>query len=116
MAEKFDWAEVTGRTVERLRAPKIVPVPDAIVAAAQRSWDGVTDGDKTLHVMLHEFPTAEVAKEFARLVKKAGAHTTPRTSVSAVINPDPKGEVFDEPTTDRHVSWKAGKPRGRQAS
>lgn len=129
MAEdaKFNWDEVTGRTVERLRAPKVTPVPEAIIKQAQRSWDGVPDAEnpeKLLHVLLHEFPNADVAKEFARLVKKAGAHTTPRCSVSAVINPDPEGKlgmVTDEegnplPTTDRHVSWKAGRPRGRQSA
>lgn len=112
----IDWSEVTGRTVERLRAPKIVPVPEAIVRLAQESFNGKPDKnnpERLLHVLSHEFKTVEIAAEFARLMKKAGAHTTPRSSVSVVINPDPEGK-FGQPTTDKDVSWKAGQPRGRK--
>jgi hypothetical protein len=118
MAEqaKEEWGEVTGRYVERLRARKIAPIPPSIVAAAQASLDGKPDPKhegKLLHVMTHEFSTVERAADFFRLVKKAGEHTSPPCSVSAVINPDPEGK-FGNPTTDKDVSWKAGARRGRQ--
>lgn len=115
--EAYNWDEITGQTVERLRATKVEPVDEGIVKQAQRSWDGVPskkDPSKLLHVLRHEFPDEDTAKFFARKVKKAGAHTKPRTSVSAVINPDPEGE-FGPPTNDRVVAWRAGKPRGPKA-
>lgn len=99
---EYDWNAVTGRNVERLKAPKIVPVPAPIVAQAQASWDEQT-------VKGHTFKTPEQAKAFADLMKNAGHHTKPPTSVRAVIDPDNTGNT-------RLVHWQAGKRRGRSAA
>lgn len=113
---EYNWDEITGRTTERLRAPKVVPVPAGIVRQAQRAFDGVphpTKEGKLVHTLSHTFPDAATAAQFYRLVKKAGEHTTPRSSVTAVINPDPEGRLDPEhPTTDCDVSWRAGSKRG----
>jgi hypothetical protein len=115
MAEQeFDWSDVNGTAVTRLRAPKIVPVPDAIVAQAQRSFDGVPGKDEegedvTLHVLRHKFKSDAKAEAFAKLMKHAGNHTTPLTSVSVVIDPDNDG-------TKTLVAWRAGNRRGRQTT
>lgn len=116
MAEQkteFDWSQVSGTAVKRLRAPKVAPVPDALVALAQQSWDGVADpedpeGEK-LHVLRHEFSDETVAGEFAKLMKKAGEHTTPQTTVTVVFDPDADGRK-------NLVAWKAGVRRGRAAA
>lgn len=108
----FDWSEITGRAVERLRAPRIEPVPEAIVKQAQRSYDGVpnpADPEKRLHVIEHEFITAEKAEQAAKLLKKAGVHTTPPTTVRVVIDPDGTGNL-------NLVRWKAGVRPGRKVS
>lgn len=102
---EFDWKDVGGRFVERLRDPKVIPVPAPIVRQAQRSLDGEADPKregKLLHNMSHEFPNKEMAAAFAKHMKNAGAHTEPRSSVSVVI------DEHDE----RIVKWKAGKRRG----
>lgn len=108
----FDWTGLTGKAVEKLKKDKVPPrPPDEIVAAAQRSWDGVPkviDGkEEILHVQAHQFKTVEQAAEFAKLVKDAGPHTTPPTSVQPVIDPFETGDK-------RLVHWRAGKPRGRK--
>jgi len=109
----YNWGEVTGKVVERLRAPKVVPVDPAIVRQAQRSWDGVQHPDdpegELRHVLSHEFASDAMAAEFARLIRKAGDHTKPQTSVSAVIDPQNSGNL-------REVNWKAGSRRGRATS
>lgn len=108
----YNWGEVTGRAVRRLKAPKIVPVPEAIVRQAQRSWDGVPDPENEggkLHVLEHDFKDDAKAAEFAKLMKKAGDHTTPVTSVSAVIDPENDG-------SKSVVRWKAGARRGARSS
>lgn len=106
----FDWSQVSGQATKRLRAPKVTPVPEGIVAEAQRSWDGVKDDENPegdlLHVLSYEFSSEEVAKEFAKLVKKAGDHTVPLTTVTVVPDPDRDGNT-------RKVNIKAGQRRGR---
>lgn len=104
--QAYDWGEVTGRFVQRLRAAKVEPVPDSIVKQAQLSWDGEEIDGEVRHVREHTFRTDEMAAEFARLIKKAGKHTTPETSVTAVIDPDNDGNL-------RKVSWRAGARRGK---
>lgn len=106
----IDWGQVSGQAVKRLRAPKTEPVPDAIIALAQRSWDGVQDendpeGEK-LHVLRHEFSDLTVAKEFSKHMRKAGEHTTPMTSLTVIHDPDKTGN-------EKVVAWKAGTRRGR---
>lgn len=126
----YDWGELNGKAVERLRASKIVPVPPALVKQAQRSWDGVDGpGGTKLHVIRYDFlpnfshvkdeakrreqATAKAAA-FAKLMRKAGDHTTPRTSVTVVIDPD---HVKDgDPEQPWIVAWKAGKRRGRSGA
>lgn len=111
-AVAHDWSGITGTAVRRLKAPKIVPVPEPIVRMAQRSYDGIADpeneGEK-LHVLEHDFKDEAKAAEFARLVKKAGDHTTPLSSVSAVIDPENDGHKTV-------VRWKAGARRGHKTS
>lgn len=108
-----DWTAVTGRAVRRLKAPKIVPVPEPIVRQAQRSYDGVQDPENPegdlLHVLEHDFKDKAKAAEFARLMRKAGDHTTPLTSVSAVIDPENDG-------SETVVRWRAGNRRGAKAT
>lgn len=108
---EFDWSELTGRTVSRLREPKVVPVPESIKRAAQRSYDGVphpSDPAKLNHILEHEFASEEQAAAAAKLLKKAGAHTEPRTSVRVVIDPQNTGNT-------RLIRWKAGNRTGAKA-
>ena len=113
MAEvpEYDWTEVTGRAVKRLRAAKVVPVPEAIVRQAQLSYDGEADAEtgEILHNRAHRFPSDEVAAEFARLIRHAGAHTKPETTVRPVIDPMRTGDL-------RTVSWRAGQKRGPKSA
>lgn len=111
MADKteFDWGQVSGQATKRLRAPRVTPVPDAIIKLAQQSYDGLPDPDNpeaSLHVMRHEFTDETVAKAFAKLLRRAGEHTTPQTSVTVVHDPDGNGNT-------KQVAWKAGARRGR---
>lgn len=122
MAEQvqYDWAGINGQAVERLKAPKVYEVPTPIVALAQKSWDGVplmrdgkavtdAEGNAVLtHNLRHNFGKGqdEKAKAFAEHMRHAGDHTTPQSSVSAVIDPDNDGSAHV-------VAWKAGKRRGR---
>jgi len=111
-APAFDWSDLTGQAVQRLKAKKVVPVDPSIVRQAQRSYDGVTDPanpENLLHVLSYKFPTAEMAAEFARQMKHAGDHTSPATSVSVVIDPANTGD-------QTVVNWRAGSRRGRNAS
>lgn len=106
--ETYDWGEITGQAVRRLKARKIPPVPAPIVRQAQRSWDGVPDpeneGEK-LHSLHFEFPSEKVAADFAKHMRNAGHHTTPKTTVSVVIDPENEGNK-------KLVGWKAGTRRG----
>lgn len=110
---EFDWSEVSGTAVKRLRAPKVAPVHDTIKALAQKSRDGVADPEnpegERLHVLRHEFKSPEMAAEFAKQIKKAGPHTVPPSTVTPVIDPDNTGNT-------RLVAWKAGDKRGRAAT
>ncbi len=112
-ATEFDWSEVSGQAVERLRAPKVAPVPDSIVKLAQMSYDGVPDPknpENTLHVLRHQFKDEAKAVAFAKIMKKAGDHVMTTDgkggSVSVVPDPDGDGNVT-------LVAWKAGARRGR---
>lgn len=105
-SSEFTWEGITATTAEKLRKPKVTPVPASIIELAQRSWDGV-DGK---HVLRHHFKEADRPKceAFCRLMKKAGPHTSPATSVSVVRDPDETGD-------DLLVAWRAGTRRGRKA-
>jgi hypothetical protein len=110
MADKpaeIDWSEVSGRTIERLRTPRVAAVPATIVALAQKSWDKQS-------AFVHKFADAERAAAFAKLMKQAGSHTDPLTSVSVAIDPQMEDEGRSEPDKTI-VGWQAGKRRGRLA-
>lgn len=112
MADQFKWEGISGSAVEKLRKPKDPPrPPDAIVALAQRSRDGVDgpDGAK-LHVLRHQFKETEGAKAeaFAKLLKAAGKHTTPPSTVRVAADPDREGNTL-------LIAWVAGDPPGRKA-
>lgn len=112
MATEYDWSGITASAVERLRVRKPSPVPDKVKQLAQLSYDGIPskdDPEVKLHVLRHRFGTDEEAKVFAGLMRKAGDHTTPLTSVSVVVDPDAKED-------NRTVAWKAGARRGRQTA
>lgn len=103
--EAVDWGAITGKTVERLRKPKIPDVPAAIVKLAQASYDEGT-------VKSYQFAKSvdeKVVEKFASHLRNAGHHTSPLTSVSAVIDPEDDG--------NKHlVHWKAGGRRGKASS
>lgn len=98
---KYDWSKINGSTADRLRAPKIIPVPAHIVKLAQASYD---DGE----VKKYRFPDGtpeKVVEEFAEHLKNAGLHTEPNTSVQPVIDPENEGDLL-------RIHWKAGLRRG----
>jgi len=96
----YDWAELTGTAVERLRKPRVTPVPEPIIRQALRSYkEGV--------VLEHKFASVEHAAEFAKLMKKAGAQTEPPMTVQVVIDPEEAGD-------ETVVRWRAGEKRGRK--
>jgi hypothetical protein len=108
--EEFDFTSVQAKAVTRLKPRKIVPVPDTIVKLAQQSFDGVPGPEETtLHVLEHRFESEERASKFAEHMRHAGDHTSPVTSVTALIDPDESGDK-------RIVRWRAGARRGRGAS
>ena len=132
----FDWGTLTVHAVERLRAPKVSPVPDAIVRLAQTSYEGVInpadpEGPR-LHVLRHTFEDQGRAAKFAGHLRNAGKLTTPQTSTTIVIDPDnlkdaggraefreqnPGIEMTDEELVDlggRTVAWKTGASRARK--
>ena len=120
---EFDWGDLTGQATERLRAPKVPPVPAQIVKLAQDAYDGrtlmdpqgkpVTDDEGNpviTHNLRHDFKGDEKrAEAFAKHMKNAGLHTTPLTSLSVVIDPDDDGNKSV-------VAWRATKRRGRQTA
>jgi hypothetical protein len=110
----FDWSSITATAVERLRAPKVKPIPPHIVALAQASYEGVENpaGGEKLHVLRYQFDTEARASAFAKLMKRAGEHTTPATSVSVVIDPDFQPGSEENPSL---VAWRAGVKRGPRA-
>jgi len=128
--DNYDWGNLEAKARVSLREPRTAPVPDAIVRQAQRSYEGVAhpqDPDRLMHVLTYEFPTEEHAAAFAAHMKNAGAHTTPATSVTVVIDPDrtKTRETRDDGTTEtvlgppvnpRVVAWRASERRGRRPS
>ena len=110
---EYDWSGLTAQAVRSLRKPKVKPVPARIVQLAQASFDGVPDAENTdgplLHVLEHTFETAARAASFAKVMKQAGVHTTPPTSLRVVIDPENDG-------SDTLVRWRAGTRKGSGAS
>jgi hypothetical protein len=112
----FDWGSLTVHAVERLRAPKTAPVPDAIVKLAQQSYEGIVnpkhpEGER-LHVLRHTFESEARASQFAKLMRKAGSFTSPITSVTVVVDPD---DLKNE-EGGRTIAWRTGTRRGKAAA
>jgi hypothetical protein len=106
MATEYDWSEINGVTVDRLRAPKTVPVPEPIVKQAQRSVDGDPKELKNTLALEHRFETEEKAVQFAKFMKKAGALTKPVATMLVVVDPLHEGDPL-------RIRWQASKRRGR---
>jgi hypothetical protein len=105
------WDAVVPTFSNRLREPKRPEKPsDGAIAMAQKSYDGfIPEGsDETWHAITHRFPTVEMAADAADELKRAGAYTTPETTVTVLIDPEGKGD-------NRVVRWRAGGKRGRKA-
>lgn len=110
----FDFGDIEGQAVERLRAKKVEPVPDSVIKLAQLSRTGVPHPnypDRTLHVRRHQFKPGEEAKRdaFVKHMRNAGPHVTPPGSVTVVTDPERKGNHL-------LVAWNAGEPRGRKTT
>lgn len=121
MAE-YNWDDINGTAVERLRAPKTAPVPAAIVAQAQRSVDGDPASLVKTGAFHFSFGDHGKGEAFARFMKRAGAHTKPPSSMSVVVGVlEGEGALAyvrklrtDEPDPEElAVGWKAGKRRGK---
>jgi hypothetical protein len=95
----FDWDAIELPDVEILpdKTRQTVDVPAALVALAQASWD------QRKRMQMSFRGNAVQAGEFARLMRFAGDHTTPITSMSVVQD----GIV---------VKYRAGERRGRKGN
>lgn len=105
--QAFDWSSITGNAVVRMRQPKTPPKPhDNLIALAQRSYDGVAHPDLPEGELTHKldwtFDTATRAAEFAKELRKAGAHTTPPSSLTVTVDKE----------DPRRVEWRAGERKG----
>lgn len=103
---EFNWDELNGKATERMRKPKTSPVPDSIIRLAQRS----VDSDPTLancKELTFDFGSDTArAEAFIKLMRKAGAHTKPESTIK--VTPDPDGEGHNT-----LISWYARKRPGR---
>lgn len=102
----YNWDEISGHAVERLSKPKIRPVPPAIVRQAQRSVDADPAGLKNTLVLEHRFSTEDEAAAFCTLMRSAGQHTQPPSSILVRPDPDKEGDPL-------LVRWQARKRPGR---
>lgn len=106
---EFNWDELSGKTIERMRKPKTVPVPEAIIRQAQLS----VDTDPTLtncHARTFDFgaDTAR-AEAFVKLMRRAGAHTKPESTIKVTLDPDGEGR-------QNKIEWYARKRPGKRAA
>ena len=107
-----NWEKIVPTFKARLREPKKPARPsDGAIALAQKSYAGYQPVDdkgvavgEVRHAMSHRFATEEQAALALDELKRAGAYTTPETTVTAFIDEDDK----------RAVSWRAGNKRGRR--
>jgi hypothetical protein len=95
MTGEVDWDALEEIEDIELSTTRIIPVPTKIVVMAQRSYDEKAMRQATL-------PSEAVAIEFERLMKGAGDHTEPITSIYVK-------------RTDTVVKYRAGDRRGRKA-
>lgn len=117
--KSVSWDAITPVFGARLKGPKLPARPsDGAISMAQKSYNGIVvdaeSGEKH-HVITHRFKTTEEADLAADELKRAGAYTTPATTVTVLRGPDFKDE---DPKYDdtRWVRFRAGGKRGRQAS
>ena len=132
-----EWDSLNAEFVTTLREQKIEPVPEPIVKLAQKSLDGAVhpgNPELRLHSMQLTFDSEAKAAAFAKHMRNAGAHTSPPSSVTVVIDPErTKVEKLDEsgqpvlndagkpvkvpgpPVNPCKVAWRAGQRRGRTA-
>jgi hypothetical protein len=107
-----DWGDLEAHFVTQLREVKTEPVPPEIVHLAQQSYNGVPhpkDPEKTIHALHTTLPTEAKAAAFARHMKNAGAHTTPPSSVTVIVDPDRR--KVQESDEDGNLVWTdEGKP------
>lgn len=133
---EYDWSKVEGEAVERLRSPKVAPVPEAVIKLAQKA----TDTGKGYR---HKFASPDEAQAFAGFMRRAGDHVTGSLmggsalrSMSVVIDPDSTTEKREFPLYDEDgketgetetrtvrvpadpcvVAWKAGQRRGHKVA
>lgn len=106
------WDAVVPKFSARLREPVKPQRPsDGAIKMAQISYDGRVnpETEETEHAITHRFPSVEAAEIAADELKRAGAYTTPETTVSIVIDPEGTGDK-------RILRWRAGGKRGRKTS
>lgn len=89
----MNWDEIEVTDTE-VSSRLIIDVPAPLVALAQKSWESKSLRQATLK-------SAEIAAEFARLMRGAGDHTEPQTSM--YVKQDGK-----------NVKYRAGERRGRK--
>lgn len=132
-----DWGAYEAGFVEKLRAEKTEPVPEPIIRLAQQSRNGQQHPDNpelVKHAMHVELDTEAKAQAFAKHMRNAGAHTTPPSSITVIVDPDRKkvqattdegglrwtddGKplmVAGPPVNPRKVAFRAGPRRGKTA-
>lgn len=106
----LDWAGIKPVFKARLTPPKMPERPsDMAISLAQASYDGQDVDGETYHVMTHRFKSEAQAAAAADELKRAGAYTTPVSTVTIAIDPEKTGDK-------RVVSWRASGKRGRKTS
>lgn len=107
-----DWGTVEAGFVEKLREEKTEPVPEPIIKLAQRSRNGQVHPDNpelVKHAMHVTLESEAKAQAFAKHMRNAGAHTTPPSSITVVVDPDRK--KIQATTDDGVLRWTDdGKP------
>lgn len=109
-AVEVTWDSVIPHFGSQMK-PKAPPArpSDGAIRMAQKSYDGFSpEGtEEVLHVITHRFATVEMADVAVDELKRAGAYTTPISTVNVVVDPDNTGDK-------RIVRWRAGVKRGRK--
>lgn len=106
----LDWSGITPVFKARLTPPKRPERPsDMAISLAQASYDGQDVEGERFHVMSHRFKTEAQAAAAADELKRAGAYTTPESTVTVAIDPEKSGDK-------RVLSWRASGKRGRKTS
>ena len=112
MAENaFNWDRVTGASSERLRGPKLPPMPPQhFIKLAQASYDGdpQENGDvwHARHFTFPEGTSDEVIGQALTHLKNAGSYTSPMSTV----------RTYRDETNPYKIGWEATGRRGRKTS